>query len=193
MGGGGQQMMGQVAQATQNNVSQGSPTMPSSSPAGNAYASPNPFPSQSYYSGSSPFQQQQRPFQQQSQQQPLPQQQPSWQQNSEWQGYQSQMQDLQNKMQTYQRQYQPQQQPQQQNDYRPRSGYGGGGFGQSQNAGLAGLIGSLGLGGGFGGGYGGGSFSPGNSYDPYMNMPDFASSSPSFGQGASYDNGGKVE
>jgi hypothetical protein len=63
------------------------------------------------------YPQEQQPFSMQPQQ-------PSWQQNSEWQGYQNQMQDLQNRMRMYSQQYQPQQQQYQQ-QYQPR---GRGGF-----------------------------------------------------------------
>jgi hypothetical protein len=186
MGGGGQQMMGQIGQAVQNNVPQGSPTSAyaPTAPAGNAYTAPVALPAQL------PGNYQDNRMRSPQEQQPFPQQQSSWQQNPEWQGYQTQMQDLQKKMQTYQQQYQPQQQNQQ---YQPRGRGGYGGFRQSQNSGLAGLLGGLGLGGGFGGGYGGGGFNSNNSYDPYMNMPDFGSGSPSYGQGLGYNNGGKVE
>ena len=150
MGGGGQQMMGQVGQAVQGGMSQGSSTTPSApaAPVGNAYEAPVSLPAQlpeSYQDDRMRSPQEQPQFPQQ-------QQQPSWQQNPEWQGYQSQMQDLQNKMRTYSQQYQPQQQNQQ---YQPRSrdgwGYGGRGgsnWGQQQGpfqgGGLAGLLSAFG-------------------------------------------------
>ena len=140
MGGGGQQMVGQVGQAVQNGMSQGSPTVPSapSAPVGNVYASETrigaPMPIENYQDDRA------RP--------PMQPQQPSWQQSPEWQGYQTQMRELQNKMQAYQQQYQPQQ-------YQPRSrdgwGYGGRGgsnWGQSPmsfpSGGLAGLVSAFG-------------------------------------------------
>jgi hypothetical protein len=146
-------MMGQVGQAVQGGMSQGSSTTPSApaAPVGNAYEAPVSLPAQlpeSYQDDRMRSPQEQPQFPQQ-------QQQPSWQQNPEWQGYQSQMQDLQNKMRTYSQQYQPPQMQQQQNDYQPRGrggwgygGRGGGSFGQQQGpfqgSGLAGLLGAFG-------------------------------------------------
>lgn len=153
MGGGGQQVMGQVGQAVQSGMSQGSPTVPSA---------PAPLPAQlpGNYAPTAPAQDSPvgigpsapiETYQDDRARFPMQPQQPSWQQNPEWQGYQSQMQELQNKMQAYQRQYQPQQQNQQ---YQPRSrdgwGYGGRGgsnWGQQQgpfqSGGLAGLLGAF--------------------------------------------------
>ena len=147
--------MGQVGQAVQGGMSQGSSTTPSApaAPVGNAYAAPVALPAQlpGNYQDARARDPQQQPFPQQ--------QQSSWQQNPEWQGYQNQMQDLQNKMRTYSQQYQPPQMQQQQNQqYQPRSrdgwGYGGRGgsnWGQQQGpfqgGGLAGLLSGLGLGG----------------------------------------------